>query len=121
MLQDLLAVMAGDNSASERVAPLEIGANGGYTSLTFSNRLATSRNELGMEKEVAVRPNLDPQGLLQSAMGEDFVHSEENVVTYRQRESDEYDKISTLQLLSANKDPDVALPSIPAVSELVTL
>ena len=88
VLQDLLELMSKETDSPADTAPMEIGASSGHAALTFSNRLVTSCNELGMDEEATLDDVLDPMGVLAGLMSEDYVYSTENVVKYRERKAD---------------------------------
>lgn len=54
----------------------------GHPSIDVSNRYFTPRQHALQERHISFRPDIDPDNILEEAMGEDFVHTEDNEVEY---------------------------------------
>jgi len=54
----------------------------GHPSIDVSNRYFTPRQHALQELHISFSPAVDPDNLLSEAMGEEFVHTEDNEVEY---------------------------------------
>jgi hypothetical protein len=54
----------------------------GHPSIDVSNRYFTPRQHALQERHISFSPVIDPDNILTEAMGEDFVHTEDNKVEY---------------------------------------
>jgi len=54
----------------------------GYNAIDMGNRFFTGRHEQSNHEIVPFKPSVDPDGILEQAMGSDFVHLRENEVEY---------------------------------------
>ena len=54
----------------------------GYDAIEMSNRFFTDRRNQSGHEIVPFKPSVDPDGILDKAMGTDFVHLRENEVEY---------------------------------------
>ena len=55
------------------------------SSIELSNRYFTSKKEALLEDCIAISTDIDPQGLLVQAAGNNYVHTEQNAVKYYMR------------------------------------
>jgi hypothetical protein len=58
------------------------GTYQGSPTIDMANRYFTDRHDMGNEAPVSFQPDVDPRCILQNAMGDQFVHLEENEVYY---------------------------------------
>ena len=56
----------------------------GHPSIDVGNRYYTPRQYALQDRHVSFSPCVDPDNILSEAMGEDFVHTEDNKVEYYQ-------------------------------------
>lgn len=54
----------------------------GHLSIDVGNRYFSPRQHALQERHISFSPTIDPDNILSEAMGEDFVHTEENEVEY---------------------------------------
>jgi hypothetical protein len=54
----------------------------GHPSIDVGNRYFTSRHLALQERHISFSPAIDPDNILAEAMGEEFVHTEDNEVEY---------------------------------------
>jgi len=63
-----------------------------HAAIEMGNRYFTDRNNKANHEAVSFQQSVDPEGILQDAMGADFVHLEENEVVYFQLTADSTNK-----------------------------
>ena len=72
----------------DKIQPITmIGEQEGFTTLNASNRYFTARKEAQTAKELPFHQDIDPKGNLAKLIGTQFVHLEENNVSYYERVS----------------------------------
>jgi hypothetical protein len=54
----------------------------GHLSIDVGNRYFSPRQHALQERHISFSPTIDPDNILAEAMGEDFVHTEDNEVEY---------------------------------------
>jgi hypothetical protein len=54
----------------------------GHPSIDVSNRYFTPRQHALQDRQISFSPAIDPDNILSDAMGEEFVHTEDNEVEY---------------------------------------
>jgi hypothetical protein len=54
----------------------------GHPSIDVGNRYFTPRQHALQDRHISFSPAIDPDNILSEAMGEEFVHTEDNVVEY---------------------------------------
>lgn len=64
------------------ILPVEEDAFNSFSALTFSNRLLTSRRDLGYDTERSIPEHIDPFHLLPHIAGDEYVYARENHVRY---------------------------------------
>ena len=56
-----------------------------FASIELSNRYFSARKEVPNESHLPFTKELDPRGILEKAMGTQFIRSEQNVVKYNRK------------------------------------
>jgi hypothetical protein len=54
----------------------------GHPSIDIGNRYFTPRQHALQDRQISFSPAIDPDNILSEAMGEEFVHTEDNEVEY---------------------------------------
>jgi hypothetical protein len=54
----------------------------GHQSIDVGNRYFTPRQHALQDRQISFSPTIDPDSILSDAMGEEFVHTEDNEVEY---------------------------------------
>lgn len=54
----------------------------GYPAIDMANRYLTHRSHALPEQQILLSQTIDPDGILQKAAGDSFVHTEDNSVSY---------------------------------------
>jgi hypothetical protein len=62
-----------------------MGQYGEYASMDTSNRYFTARKDSPTEQHVPFSSEVDPNGILERAVGSVYIHSEHNIVRYYER------------------------------------
>lgn len=55
---------------------------GNFDAIDIGNRYYTNRNHAFGKQSIPFKQSVDPNGILQTAMGSDFLHTEDNEVEY---------------------------------------
>ena len=64
-----------------------------FTTIELSNRYLTSKRTTPTHEHIPFNPDVDPQGLLTSAAGNAYIHTEHNVVKYYESVREHQNKI----------------------------
>ena len=77
-IEDIFRQQAADGSMDTWVP----SAFQGHPSIDVGNRYFTPRQHALQDRPISFSPAIDPDNILSEGMGEEFVHTEDNVVEY---------------------------------------